>query len=58
VDTRFILVRAERSDFQSLAACATGSVVGVTSGAGEGEKLPSLLSGWKWSLEAIEWSPN
>jgi hypothetical protein len=33
-------------------------VVGVTSSRKREERLPDLLSGWKWSLEAERWSPS
>jgi hypothetical protein len=58
---RFILVRVEHPYIQSLVACATGTIDDqtrsrVTSSREREERLPNLLSGWKWSLEAERWS--
>jgi hypothetical protein len=33
-------------------------VVGVTSSREREERLPDLLLGWEWSLEAARWSPS
>jgi hypothetical protein len=62
-DVRFILVREERPYIQSSVACATNTIDDqthsrVTSSREREERLLDLLSGWKWSLEAVRWSPS
>jgi hypothetical protein len=61
--TRFILFRIERPYTQSMVSCATDTFNDqtrsrVTSSRERKERLPDLLSRWKWSLEAVRWSPS
>jgi hypothetical protein len=57
---RFILVHAERPYIQL--ALPTPLMIKlvewVKSGREREERLPYLLSGWKWSLEAERWSQS